>query len=59
MRWTEAWALSQGHPGPYYRLIVNREVRKDLSITQQGRQAPSEDVMRIRYLDDHTEMEAT
>ena len=59
MRWTEAQALAQGHAGPYYRLIVTTEIRKDLSITQQGREAPGEDITRIRYLADTTEMEAT
>lgn len=59
LRWSEAQALAQGHSGPYYRLEVSKEVRKDLSITQQGREAPGEDIVRVRYIDDHTEMADT
>lgn len=51
--------MAQGHSGPYYRLEVSKEVRKDLSITQQGREAPGEDIVRVRYIDDHTEMADT
>jgi len=59
MRCSEAIALAHGSTGPFTRIEVTKEVRKDLSITQQGREMPSEDITRIRYLNDTTEMEAT
>jgi hypothetical protein len=48
-------ALRAGEDARFTRLDIPREPRKDLSITEQGRQCPQEDIIRVRYLDDHTD----
>jgi|TARA_Y100000310_G_scaffold326284_1_gene390995 hypothetical protein len=56
MRFSEAWALHRGESGKLTHLDVYREPQDEaMSITQQGRQCPHEDIIRVRYLDDQSQ----
>ena len=57
MRFSEAWALHHGEEAKLTHLDVYREPQdeEEMSITQQGRQCPQDDIIRIRYLDDQSQ----
>tara|TARA_R100000306_G_scaffold57839_1_gene56074 strand:- start:406 stop:591 length:186 start_codon:yes stop_codon:yes gene_type:complete len=56
MRFSEAWALHRGEDGKLTHLDVYRGPQDaEMSITEQGRQCPHEDIIRVKYLDDNSQ----